>query len=117
MKRGLNIAGQLSFRHHVSPENLLTNLYHLTAFAVQRNKLVHNDGKCRSGKEFQNLFHSGPPSLFLQFCTFLLFGGILPQHKFLYRHDRKPFLCRLIEGFVVVVYIQSLRSIQTGSLG
>ena len=35
MKRGLNIAGQLSFRHQVSPENLLTNLDHLTAFAVQ----------------------------------------------------------------------------------
>lgn len=45
MKRGLNIAGQLSFRHQVSPENLLTNLYHLTAFAVQRYKLVNNDSK------------------------------------------------------------------------
>ena len=61
MERSLDIAGQLSFRHLTSPENLLTNLDHLTAFAVQRNKLVHNDGKCRSGKKFQNLFHGSSP--------------------------------------------------------
>ena len=61
MKRGLDIAGQLSFRHQVSPENLLTNLDHLTAFAVQRNKLIHDSSKCRSGKKFQNLFYGSSP--------------------------------------------------------
>ena len=35
MERSLDIAGQLSFRHLTLPENLLTNLDHLTAFAVQ----------------------------------------------------------------------------------
>ena len=66
MERSLDIAGQLSFRHLTLPENLLTNLDHITAFAVQRYKLVHNDGKCRSGKKFQNLFHKlgqGDPRL------------------------------------------------------